>query len=310
MNPVKTNIPLPGSPKHPNFPAIMTKHSSSPLFAAFAGLLIAMVGSSCPAAAPTPDCYVRKSNWHASLLASLDALAGHGLEDGFEPFESETLRGGDPACPIRVPLQGAKELFLLVTGVPDVRWAVADWADARIIRDDGSAAWVAQTTGTTALLGRMEKDITLKSGLYQKLRLHGRTFDHGLNVQADSIIRVPLKEAAAWFEASIGVDDWAGANGTVRFSVLGARSAAARRLWEPLLRDFSTGQDRQQMNWEREDRIFEFAWQPRHSRPTSRINTAWNASGKPATCAAVRWGNPSSVPGPWILSRPARHWMI
>ncbi len=232
------------------------------MFAAFAGLLIVMVGSSCPAVSPTPDCYIRKSNWHASLLASLDALAGHGLADGFEPFESETLRGGDPACPIRVPLQGAKELFLLVTGVPDVRWAVADWADARIIRNDGSAAWVAQTAGTTALLGRMEKDITLKSGLYQKLRLHGRTFDHGLNVQADSIIHVPLKEPAAWFEANIGVDDWAGANGTVRFSVLGARSAAARRLWEPLLRDFSTGQDRQQMNWEREDRIFEFAWQP------------------------------------------------
>jgi len=81
-------------------------------------------------------------------------------------------------------------------------------------------------------------------------------------VQADSIIHVPLKAGSAWFEASIGVDDWAGPNGTVRFSVLGARSAAARRLWEPLLRDFGTGRDRQEMKWEREDRIFEFAWRP------------------------------------------------
>ena len=167
------------------------------------GLLIAMAVSPCPAAQPTPDCYARKSDWHASLLASLEALAGSGLEDGFEPFESDTLRGGDPARSIRVPLQGAKELFLIVTGVPDVRWAVADWADARIIRNDGSAAWVAKSAGATALLGRMETDITLKSGLYQKLRLHGRTFEHGLNVQADSIIRVPLQQASAWFEASI-----------------------------------------------------------------------------------------------------------
>ncbi len=226
------------------------------------GLLIAMASSPCPAVTPTPDCYARKSDWHASLLASLEALAGSGLEDGFEPFESDTLRGGDPARSIRVPLQGAKELFLIVTGMPDVRWAVADWADARIIRNDGSAAWASKSAGTTALLGRLEKDITLKSGLYQKLRLHGRTFEHGLNVQADSIIRVPLQQASAWFEASIGVDDWAGNNGTVRFSVLGTRSAAARQLWVPLMRDFGTGQDRQQMNWEREDRIFEFAWHP------------------------------------------------
>ena len=107
--------------------------------AAFAGLLISIAVSPCPAVAQTPDFYIRKSSWHASLLASLEALAGSGLEDGFEPFESATMRGGDPARSIRVPLKGATELYLFVTGVPDVRWAVADWADARIVRDDGSA---------------------------------------------------------------------------------------------------------------------------------------------------------------------------
>ncbi len=230
--------------------------------AAFTGLLIFLAVSPCPADTHTPDFYIRKSNWHASLLASLEALAGRGLEDGFESFESATMRGGDPAQSIRIPLKGATELYLFVTGVPDVRWAVADWADARIVRDDGSAEWVSQSARANVLLGRCEKDITLKSGLYQKLKLNGRTFEHGLNVQADSIIQVPLEDASAWFEASIGVDDWAGSNGTVRFSVLGARSAAARQLWVPLMRDFGTGPERQQMNWEREDRIFEFAWRP------------------------------------------------
>ena len=28
------------------------------------------------------------------------------------------------------------------------------------------------------------------------------------------------------------------------------------------MRDFGTGPERQEMNWEREDRIFEFAWRP------------------------------------------------
>ena len=195
--------------------------------AALAGLLIVMAGRPSPAENPDPDFYLRKSSWHASLLASLEALAGRGLEDPFEPFDSETMRGGDPAQSIRLPLQGATELYLFVTGVPDARWGVADWADARIVRDDGSAEWVSQVARANVLLGRCEKDITLKSGLYQKLKLNGRVFEHGFNVQVDSMIQVPLPSAAAWFEASIGVDDWAGGNGTVRFSVLGARSAAA-----------------------------------------------------------------------------------
>ena len=51
-------------------------------------------------------------------------------------------------------------------------------------------------------------------------------------------------------------------NGSVRFSVLGARSGLIRRLWAPLMRDFETGPARREMNWEREDRIYEFPWKP------------------------------------------------
>lgn len=214
------------------------------------------------AEAADPVHYIRKSSWHASLLASLASLAEQGLQDGFDPFDSETMRGGNPAQSIRVLLHDRKEFYLLVSGVPDTRWGVADWADARIIREDGAAEWVSQGEQMTVVLGRCEKDITLKSGLYQKLKLNDQVFEHGLNVQADSIIHVVTGGSASAFEATIGVDDWAGDNGTVRFSVLGARSAAARQLWVFLLRDFETGADRQQMLWTREDRIFEFAWQP------------------------------------------------
>ena len=98
--------------------------------AALAGLLIILIGGPSLAENPDPDFYLRKSSWHASLLASLEALAGRGLEDAFEPFDSETMRGGDPAQSIRLPLHGATELYLFVTGVPDARWGVADWADA------------------------------------------------------------------------------------------------------------------------------------------------------------------------------------
>lgn len=229
---------------------------------ALAGLAVTWAASTCPAATDAPGSYIRKSSWHESLLASVEAISRSEFKDGFAPFESETMRGGDPARPISVPLGSASEFYLFVTGVPDVKWAVADWADARLMRDDGSAVSLTRSSNFTVLLGRSEKDLTLKSGLYQKMRLNGRAFDRGLNVQADSVIHVPLDGSLARFEASIGVDDWAGTNGSVRFSVLGARSGAIKRLWAPLLRDFDTGPERRQMNWEREDRLFEFDWRP------------------------------------------------
>lgn len=215
-----------------------------------------------PAATSDPSHYTRKANWRESLAASLEAVAASDARDGFASFESDPMRGGDKARQISVPLGDAKELYLFVTGVPDVKWAVADWADAKLVRADGSEEFITKSANYEALVGRAEKDLTLKSGLYQKLHLNGQAFERGLNVQADSIVRVPLKGRFARFEATIGVDDWAGTNGSVRFSVLGARSAAVKRLWVPLMRDFATGPERQQMRWEIEDRIFEFEWRP------------------------------------------------
>src|SRR5690606_9631582 len=100
------------------------------------GCFICQGAGLCLAASADPSCYVRESTWHESLLASLEAAAGANAENGFAPFESDTMLGGDAARPIRVPIETATELYLFVTGVPDAKWAVADWADARLIRPD------------------------------------------------------------------------------------------------------------------------------------------------------------------------------
>ncbi len=197
------------------------------------------------------------------MLASLQALEARHLEEGFAPFESGTMRGGQqPARHIELSINGARDMYLFVTGCPDVKWGVADWADARLIGKDGSVTSLSDSKNFKVLRGRHELNLTLRSGLYQKMRLPGREFDRGLNVQADSVIRVPLDGEYERFETWIGVDDWAGTNGTVRFSVLGARAAARKRLFEWVARDFPEGPQRQQMNWEREDRIYEFDWTP------------------------------------------------
>jgi formylglycine-generating enzyme required for sulfatase activity len=230
--------------------------------ASFASLGAAalVTAAALPAFGADPSYYARQDTWHDTLLASAAAVAQSELRDGFEPFESDTRRGGEPPQRVIVNVTGAAELFLFVTGVPEVKWGVADWAEARLIRKDGSVVWLSEMPELRPLFGRLEKDLTLKSGLYQKMRLNGREFARGLCVQANSGVRVPLGGEFERFEAWIGVDDWAGTNGTVRFSALGARSAARKRLWELVARDFSEGLARRQMNWEREDRIFEFDW--------------------------------------------------
>jgi hypothetical protein len=239
-------------------------------------LAIVMCGA---AWAVSSDGAAAQATWQDTMLAALEKLGSSGLQDGFAPLESETMRGGGPAQHISVDVDGAKELYLFVTGCPDVKWGVADWADARLIAKDGTATEVGSSTNFTALLGRHEINLTLRSGLYQKLRIGERQFERGLNVQANSVLRVPLDGRWQRFEAWIGVDAWAGTNGTVRFSVVGPRTAARKRLWEIVARDFPQGIPRQQIAWEREDRIHEFDWSPgdwtglarRYAQASSRV---------------------------------------
>jgi formylglycine-generating enzyme required for sulfatase activity len=201
--------------------------------------------------------YIKKATWHETMLASHDAIAQSGLEDGFAAIETETFRGGDAPREIRVDLSGATELYLFVTGIPNVTWGKANWAGARLIDADGNATPITEVKGFKPLLGRHERDLTLRAGLYQKMRMGGREFERGAQVQANSVLLVPLQGEFVRFESWIGLDDWTGTNGTVRFSVAGSRTAAKKRLWEWVGRDFPEALPRQQMRWERGDRIHE-----------------------------------------------------
>jgi formylglycine-generating enzyme required for sulfatase activity len=221
-------------------------------------------------AATDPDYYRKRGTWQETLLDSLTALARAELSDGFAPFESAALRGGPGGQTVDIPLGSARDLYLFATGCPDKRWGVADWAEARWVSAGGQVEWLDETKNYKILLGRLERNLTLKSGLYQKMSLGDRVFERGLNVQADSVVRVPLTATGGHFQAVIGVDGWAGTNGQVRFSVVGERTAAGKRLWELLGRDFAEGLPRRQQRWEQEDRLFEFIWEPGDYRTLAR----------------------------------------
>jgi formylglycine-generating enzyme required for sulfatase activity len=218
------------------------------------------------ASAGDPGYYRRESTWQDTMLVSQESIAQSGLKDGFPPYESPTLRGGQAPKRIRVDLAGAHELYLFVTGCPDMRWPVGNWAEPVLVRRDGSRQSVTATNAFRVLRGRYELNMTLRAGLYDQIRMGGTVYSNGINVQAQSVIQVPLGGEFDHFEAVIGVDDWAGTNGTLRFSVVGARTAAAKRLYELVTRDFQDAGERRQIEWEREDRVFEFSWDPQDWR--------------------------------------------
>jgi len=67
----------------------------------------------------------------------------HVAVGGQDVFATDVLRAGAPPQDIDVSLAGATELELIVDVGPDDRgWDQANWANARVILDDGSEVWL------------------------------------------------------------------------------------------------------------------------------------------------------------------------
>jgi len=241
--------------------------------------------SRCPASAGAEDpaWYAKMPTWQQTMVAARDSLA---RQEGEKPrsvaikgYTSPVVRQGQPAIHISVPLAGAKDLYLLVTGVPNVVGGAATWADAKLIAADGKEVVASRYPGLEVLDGRSAIDVNLKSGVSGPLRIAGREFKHGIHVYADSKVRLPLGGKFARFEAWIGIDDWVGKPAAVRFDVTDAAGAARSDLWNLVARDFAEETPRRQVQWEREDRIWDQDWQPgdwtalaqRYARAAGRV---------------------------------------
>ena len=110
---------------------------------AFAALMWSVETTFVAAAPPyeirqTPElCYVAKGTWFDSMLASRAALqaeeAAGRRPDPTVSFHSDVIRGREPARDISVPISGTSEIYLYVTGAPDVEYGAGDWIAPRAI---------------------------------------------------------------------------------------------------------------------------------------------------------------------------------
>ena len=229
------------------------------------GLLVIVLLNN-PATAADPPYYLRKPTWDETFLASREALVklerARGAEPSVKTYTSRIVRGGDPARFISVPMAGAEEIFLYVSGAPEVIYGAATWADARLIDAEGKQTPASRKKPLEVLEGRYDIDCNLHAGVSGPLKIAGRTFDHGIHVYAPSKIRIPLGGRYERFEAWIGIDDWVRGHGAVRFQVTGPEGAARLDLWTRLALDFPQEAPRREMKWEREDRILQRDWEP------------------------------------------------
>jgi hypothetical protein len=251
--------------------------------------------------------YAPKATWFDSLLASRAALqADESAGTRSAPqvaFHSDVVRGRQPAQDISVPTHGVTEIYLYVTGAPDVEYGAGDWIAPTAIDGGGKQTLLCAGKYLQIQQGFHTVDCSLRSRVDPPLSIGDERFEHGINLQAPGKIRVQLPSGTVRFEARIGIDDWVNPDtyrlpqphyyqphhfstaalragipqaadalpkGAVRFHVVDAAGAARLDLWTRLAEDFSHSRPRQELRWEREDRLLEDDWEPGDWRTLAR----------------------------------------
>jgi formylglycine-generating enzyme required for sulfatase activity len=244
------------------------------------------------ASASTPPQYAKRPTWLETVLASRENLlqAEQRKNRRVMSYASDIICGGEAARQISVSIAGQKELYLYVVGAPEVIYGAGTWADARLIDKNGKETLVCELKEVKLLEGQLSQDVNLRSGVSGPLRIAGRKFEHGLHVYPNGIskVHVPLDKDYVKLEAWIGIDDWVGKHGAVRFVVAGPEAAARWDLWAQVALDFSEELPRRQMKWQQFDRILEQDWQPgdyaalaqRYAQASHRIPALAQEAGK------------------------------
>ncbi len=138
-------------------------------------------------------------------------------------YDSGVMHGGESARRVDVDIRGLRELRLTVDGAGNgTSYDHADWADARVIEADGTSTWLETMKPDKARQGhgKLGLGTNVPGG---KIRIAGRTFQHGLGTHATSELVYRLSDSAVRFQAWVGVDDVIGTQGSVRFCVIRKR---------------------------------------------------------------------------------------
>ncbi|MFN0077055.1 MAG: PVC-type heme-binding CxxCH protein [Prosthecobacter sp.] len=124
-------------------------------------------------------------------------------------FQSKLLTPSTPdhSVEIDVSLEGAKELFLVVTdGGNGFTADWADWAEPRLILADGSEKKLTEVEWKSAQTGFGSVSVNANVG-GKELRSAGKTIPYGIGTHANSVIAFNLPEGTKRFKARGALDE-------------------------------------------------------------------------------------------------------
>lgn len=155
------------------------------------------------------------------------SLQKHGL-----PVVSVCMKRNMPAETVSAPLKDAARLVLITDGGPDGdSYDHAVWANARLIRRDGTYVWLDDLKPLRSKAG-WGNPVANKNLSGKPLSIAGKTYEHGMFCHADGLLIYELKKNEfERFEAEVGIDDGSYA-GSVYFKVLHQDPAEYAKTWQ------------------------------------------------------------------------------
>lgn len=125
----------------------------------------------------------------------------------------------EKAEPFVVDLKGVEKLVLITAGGPDGSdYDHAVWANARLIKADGTVVWLDEVKYEYAKAGWDRPRMNINA--YNKgIVIAGKEYKHGVFCHANGTLVYPVNGEYVRFEAEVGIDD-SSAKGSVYFQAL------------------------------------------------------------------------------------------
>lgn len=154
-------------------------------------------------------------------LLAVPALAEEPCEDcppAFEPVKTKLMRMGNPAEKLSVPLNGAADLYLVVTyGGDSYDFDQAAWAMPTLIDHDGQPVDMTTLKPVSSVTG-WNHLVVNKNHQGKPINIAGKSYDKGFFAHGPSVLHFKLDGMYQRFEAEVGLDTGA-TNGSVEFLV-------------------------------------------------------------------------------------------
>lgn len=172
----------------------------------------------------------KADNWMDASVKQKAELRTKLVKAGM-PVESVWMKAKQKAAPISADVTGQEKLVLVTAAGPDGNdWDWATWANARLIKADGSSVWLDELDPEYWVSG--SGSLRKNQDLYgNPLLIGGKKYEHSVLCHADGVMIFILNKDFVRFEAEVGLADQSTV-GSVYFRILNVypKEEAARLL--------------------------------------------------------------------------------